>query len=523
MGMICFLGAALMLVLGYAVYGLFVEKVFGIDRSRPTPAQLKADGVDYVQLPSYKIFFVQLLNIAGLGPVFGPILGALYGPAALLWVVFGCIFAGATHDFVSGAMSLRYRGASYPEVIGRNLGPYVRWFMLIFTIWFMILVGAVFVNGPAGLLSFETQNLLGRVSWGGDLLQWLGNGPLSGLFSVPAGVTDPAAVSKILAGKTLALCFSVLIFLYYFLATILPVDRIIGRIYPFFAILLLFMTFGLFIALLINPNYQVLPNLHFGDFFHNLHPKGAPLWPLMFVTIACGAISGFHATQSPMMARCMKSEGQARRIFYGSMIAEGLIALVWVTIGLSFYGGDPQTLMQAGPPAVVVAKTSEALLGGVVGGVLVFLGVVILPISTGDTAFRMGRLILADVLHVQQSNIQKRILLAIPLFICGIFFTVNDFSAIWMAFGWANQTFSCLTLWACAVWLKRRNKLHWIVSLPAFFMTTVCASYLFCYEKFPFGWPQWISLLLGLAVAGLCAGIFWKRGGIMPEGDEQEF
>ena len=359
MGMVCFLAALGLLVLGYAVYGVFVEKVFGVDRTRPTPVQSRADGVDCVALPPYKIFFIQLLNIAGLGPVFGPILGAVYGPAALLWVVFGCIFAGAVHDFLTGAMSLRYGAASYPELIGRNLGKYARWFMLVFTIWFMVLVGAVFVNGPAGLLAFKTGELLRSWEGGAAVLLWL--------EACPLAVFCAGADGTVSAGKVLALFFSALIFSYYFVATILPIDKIIGRIYPFFAILLLFMAFGLLAALLLNPQYSILPNLRPADFFTNLNPKGAPLWPLLFVTIACGAISGFHATQSPMMARCMRSEGQARLMFYGVMIAEGVLALIWVTIGLSFYDGAPAALMAAGTPAVVVSKASEGLLGGLVG------------------------------------------------------------------------------------------------------------------------------------------------------------
>ncbi|MBO4300606.1 MAG: carbon starvation protein A [Desulfovibrio sp.] len=515
MGMICFLIAAALLLLGYAIYGLFVEKIFGIDRSRPTPVQSHADGVDSVSLPPYKIFFIQLLNIAGLGPVFGPIMGAVYGPAALLWVVFGCIFAGAVHDFLTGAMSLRYGGASYPDVIGRNLGRYVRWFMLIFTIWFMILVGAVFVNGPAGLLSFKTQQLLHTASWGEDAMRWLATCPLASLCHAPNG--------NVSAGAVLTIFFSIVIFAYYFLATILPIDRIIGRIYPLFAILLLFMAVGLFLALLLNPAYTVLPNLHPADFFTNLHPKGTQLWPLLFVTIACGAISGFHATQSPMMARCMRSEGQARPMFYGVMISEGLIALIWVTIGLSFYDGDPQTLLNAGTPAVVVAKTSEGLLGGLVGGTLVFLGVVILPISTGDTAFRTGRLILADMLHVKQTQISRRIAVAIPLFILGIYFAVGDFKAIWMAFGWTNQTLACISLWAAAVWLRRRHRLHWIATLPAMFMTTVCGAYLFCYERFPFHWSPAVATCAGIGITILFFLLFMLRGHRMPQGDEAEF
>ena len=514
MGMLYFLTAAALLLVGYAVYGLFVEKIFGIDRSRPTPVQKLADHVDYVELPAYKIFFIQLLNIAGLGPVFGPVMGALYGPSALLWVVFGTIFAGAVHDFLTGSMSLRYGGVSYPEIIGRNLGKYARWLLLVFTVWFMIYVGAVFVNGPAGLLAYKCQDLLDDTGWGLDFLHWLANGPFSVLCIGADGNPSPA--------KALARVFSILIFAYYFVATILPIDKIVGRIYPIFAMLLLFMAVGLFTALLVHPNYHVLPGIHFADFFRNQHPQAAPLWPMLFVTIACGAISGFHATQSPMMARCMRSEGQARLMFYGVMIAEGLIALIWVTIGLSFYGGDPQALLDAGPAAVVVSKTSEGLLGGALGGTLVFMGVVILPISTGDTAFRTGRLILADVLRVPQKQAKWRIALAVPLFVVGIYFAARDFKEIWLAFGWMNQTLACVSLWASAVWLRRRGKLHWVATVPALFMTNVCGTYLFCYDKF-FGWPQWLATLLGLLIAGGCFVLFWKRGARMPAGDEAGF
>ncbi|MCR5814925.1 MAG: carbon starvation protein A [Desulfovibrio sp.] len=514
MGISYFLAALMLLLLGYACYGLVVEKIFGIQPNRPTPVQSKADGVDYVPLAPYKIFFIQLLNIAGLGPVFGPILGALYGPSALLWVVVGSIFAGAVHDFLSGAMSLRYGGISYPEVIGRNLGPYVRWFLLIFTIWFMILVGAVFVNGPAGLLAFKTHNLLSSNAAYNQFLSTLAQSPIFSLF------VENGSLNVM---KLLTAAFSLVIFIYYFLATILPIDKIIGRIYPLFAILLIFMAVGLFIALLVNDHYTVLPGIDWQDFFTNQHPKGLPLWPMLFVTVACGAISGFHATQSPMMARCMQSERQARPMFYGVMIAEGVIALIWVTIGLSFYGGDPQTLLAAGKPAVVVSQASEGLLGGVVGGTLVFLGVVILPISTGDTAFRTGRLILADMLEWNQNSLRRRILLAIPIFLLGIYFATGEFTQIWMAFGWTNQTLACVTLWACAVWLRRRQRCFLVALFPALFMTTVCATYLFCYDKFPFAWSMTQATVAGVLISLCCLLLFLMRGKHMPQGDEKNF
>ena len=470
-GLMYFLASFALLLGGYFVYGAFVEKIFGIDRKRPTPLHLHKDGVDYVPLPRYKIFLVQLLNIAGLGPVLGPILGALYGPSALLWVVFGCIFGGATHDFCAGMMSLRYGGASYPEIIGRNLGKGVRRFMEGFTIIFMIMVGAVFVLGPAKLL--ESISGVGFIWW------------------------------------------SALIFAYYFLATIMPIDKIIGRIYPVFAMLLLLMALGLSVAL-VWQGYEVLPNT---DFFVNTDPSGLPIWPLLFITIACGAISGFHATQSPLMARCIENEGDGRLLFYGSMIAEGILGLIWVTLGLSFYQ-SPEALaavIQAGSPTLVVKEISVALLGPV-GGVLALLGVVVLPISTGDTAFRSARLLVADTFHVQQSTANSRVLVAMPLFLAGIALTFIDFAVIWRYFGWANQSMACVTLWSISVYLARRGLLHWISTLPAVFMTTVCISYL-CYAKIGFSLPLPLATGIGIALSLGCLLLFLKKGSMMPEGE----
>lgn len=464
-----FWGSFALLLGGYFAYGAFVEKVFGADFGRPTPVKSKHDGVDYMELPRYKIFLIQLLNIAGLGPVIGPILGALYGPSALLWVVFGCIFGGAVHDYCAAMMSLRYGGASYPEVIGRNLGTGVRHFMELFAIAFMIMVGAVFVLGPAALLANMT--------------------------SLPMPV------------------WAALIFVYYFLATIMPIDTIIGRIYPFFSVLLLVMAFGLAGALLLSDR-PILPNT---DFFVNTDPTGLPIWPLLFITIACGAISGFHATQSPMMTRCMASEKHGRMLFYGPMIAEGVLGLIWVTLGLSFYE-SPEALgevIKAGTPTLVVKEISMTLLGPV-GGLLAILGVVVLPISTGDTAFRSARLLVADTLHIGQGPASKRLLVAIPLFIAGIALTFVDFAVIWRYFGWANQTMSCVTLWAIAVYLARRERFHWIATLPAAFMTVVCVAYL-CYAKIGFGLSVELSTIIGVAAAAGCLFVFLGWGRRMPE------
>ncbi len=473
-GTLYFFACLALLVLGYAVYGTFVEKVFKIDPKRLTPVSTKADGMDYVVLPGWKIFFIQLLNIAGLGPVFGPIVGALYGPAALLWVVFGCIFAGAVHDFIAGMISLRYGGASYPEVIGRNLGKGIRSFMEGYTILFLILVGAVFVTGPAALLTSMTD--------------------------IPLGV------------------WSAIIFIYYICATILPIDMIIGRIYPFFAVLLLFMAFGLIGAMLFT-GMPILPHVDLQSFFASTHPDGLPIWPGLFIVIACGAISGFHATQSPMMARCMVNEKQGRKFFYGAMIAEGVIGLIWVTLGLSFYE-SPEALAAAGPAPVVVKDISISLLGSV-GGILAILGVVVLPISTGDTAFRSARMLLADRFKMSQEKIFSRIKLALPLFVVGIALTFIDFNAIWRYFGWANQTMACVCLWACSVYLHRRNRFHWVTTLPAFFMTVVVVAFI-CNAPIGLNLSMTPSTIIGLIAACAITVLFFKRGHTMPDDPEEQ-
>ena len=471
--MMYFLGSLALLVGGYAVYGVLVERIFGVEPSRPTPVRTKADGVDYIEMSDGKIFLIQLLNIAGLGPVLGPIMGALYGPSALLWVVFGCIFGGAVHDYCAGMMSVRYGGASYPEIVGRNLGSAVRKFMVGFSILFMVLVGAVFVLGPAALLASMTS------------------------ISLPV--------------------WAVIIFLYYFLATILPIDVLIGRVYPLFAILLLLMAFGLMGALIFQ-DYPILPNT---QFFINTDPNGLPIWPLLFITIACGAISGFHATQSPLMARCMRNEKSGRVLFYGTMIAEGVLGLIWVTLGLSFYQSPAElnAVIKAGTATLVVKEISMTLLGPV-GGFLAILGVVVLPVSTGDTAFRGARLMVADAFHIDQKNIVKRLMTACPLFAVGIALTFVDFSVIWRYFGWANQTMACITLWAIAVYLARRKKFHWIASLPATFMTVVCVTFL-CSAKIGFGLSMPISTGMGIGAAVLCLGLFLLRGGALARFNEE--
>ncbi|TYO98127.1 carbon starvation protein CstA [Geothermobacter ehrlichii] len=450
--MLYFFACVAALLLGYVIYGKTVDTVFGPDPNRPTPAHSMADGVDYVEMSPRKIWLIQLLNIAGLGPIFGPILGALYGPSALIWIVIGCIFGGAVHDYFSGMLSLRHEGKSVPDVVGDQLGSFFRQFMRIFSIVLLLLVGVVFVLGPAKLL--------------GNLSGW----------------TAPVWVA--------------VIFAYYFLATILPIQKIIGRIYPLFGAVLIFMAIGLTTALIVK-GYHFFPQATLS----NIHPKGLPLWPLMFITIACGAISGFHATQSPLMARCVGNEKHGRPLFYGAMIGEGVIALIWATLGMSFYQGADalNAALAKGGPAFVVNDISTTLLGPA-GGLLAIIGVVILPISSGDTAFRSARLIIADFLKLPQQQIGKRLLLAIPLFTIGFLISRADFGLIWRYFGWANQTLATVVLWAGAAYLIKQQKSHWIATLPAAFMTAVSVTYL-AYAKIGFALSLPIATSLGFAAA----------------------
>jgi len=420
-----------LLLAGYFLYGKLVEKIFDPRPERPTPATTMADGVDYVSMSDKKVYLIQLLNIAGLGPIFGPILGALYGPVAMLWIVFGCVFAGAVHDYFSGMLSVRANGASVPTVVGNHLGNVAKHFMNGFAVLLLLLVGVVFVLGPAKLL---------------------GN-----LSSMPVAL------------------WVAVIFGYYLLATVVPVDKIIGRFYPFFGALLLFMSIGLLLGLGVSDHGFYSQGLDFS----NLHPKDLPLWPLLFITIACGAVSGFHATQSPLMARCMKNERSGRFIFYGAMIGEGIIALIWCSLGLSFYESTDalNATLANGGPAAVVHEVSTSLLG-TVGGVLAILGVIVLPITSGDTAFRSARLIIADFLKLPQKALPKRLLIALPMFVVGYLITKAEFGVIWRYFGWANQTTAMIMLWAAAAYLIQAGKFHWICTLPAMFMTAVSVTYL---------------------------------------------
>lgn len=447
--MISFALSLLALIAGYFFYGRFVERVFSPD-DRVTPAVAKADGIDFIVLPNWKIFMIQFLNIAGTGPIFGAIMGAKFGPAAYLWIVFGCIFAGATHDYLSGMLSLRNDGAGLPHLIGKYLGTTAQRCMLVFTVFLLIMVGTVFVYSPAEILH----------SIGGSSMMWIG-----------------------------------IIFIYYVIATMLPIDKIIGKIYPLFAFSLLFMAFALMVMLFVKM--PAIPELWDGLGYMGM--KADPAWtdqifPCLFITIACGAISGFHATQSPLMARCIKSERIGRPIFYGAMITEGVVALIWATVSSYFFYCEPvpgyqlieaarETGFHTSAPAVVNIICNDWL--GVVGGILALLGVVAAPITSGDTAFRSARLIISEFIHIDQKAIGKRLLICVPLFVVSILMLCwqienpDGFNIIWQYFGWANQALSVFTLWTITVFLARERKPYIVTLIPALFMTTVCTTFLF--------------------------------------------
>ncbi len=477
--MISFFISVVALILGYLLYGKFVERVFRPDPARQTPAVTQADGIDYIPLPTWKVFMIQFLNIAGTGPIFGAIMGAKFGPAAYLWIVLGCIFGGAVHDYFSGMLSLRNGGAGLPDLIGKYLGKRTKAVMLCFSVLLLVLVGAVFVYSPAVILK--------------DLA---GNGTNSA-FLIWAGV----------------------IFVYYIIATMLPIDKIIGKIYPLFAVALIFMAIALMVGLIVKM--PQIPELWDGlqNRSQTWGGKGQPIWPYMFVTIACGAISGFHATQSPLMARCLKNEKLGRPVFYGSMITEGLVALVWAAVSSYFFfaGGAAEvggTFADAAP--TVVTKVSRSWLG-VTGSVLALLGVVAAPITSGDTALRSARLIIADTLHFSQKPIGKRLAISLPLFcVCAVMLWFNianedGFNIIWRYFGWANQTLSVFTLWAVTVFLAREREgvSYLITLLPACVMTAVSIAYI-CIAQIGLNLPLGWNRAIGAAVIAVSAALFFR-------------
>ena len=449
--MITFLICLAALITAYFTYGKYLDKVCGIDEKNPTPATTMYDGVDYIPMPRWKTFLIQLLNIAGLGPIFGALLGAAYGPVAFLWITLGGIFMGAMHDYIAGVISLKNNGVSLPEIIGKYLGNNTKIFMRVFTVLLMVLVGAVFTSQPAALI---TSNI-----------------------SLPA--LEGTAIGT-MSWETI-IVFSI-ITIYYMLATMLPIDKIIGRMYPLFGMALLIMAFGILVVLLTDSDTYIIPELtSLKNQISNADKF--PIIPMLFTTIACGAISGFHATQSPMMARCMTSEKQARPIFYGAMIAESIVALIWAAIAMAFWGGveglNNAIAENNGNAATLVNIISETTLGSFIAGLVIF-GVIACAITSGDTAFRSARLIIADMFGISQKPIIKRIAVSLPLFALALFIIFAlPFQTIWSYFAWTNQTLSAITLWCITSYLSKQEKPTIISMLPAVIMTYVCSSYIF--------------------------------------------
>lgn len=449
--MITFLICLTALVVAYFTYGRYLEKVCEVNPDNPVPSKTHYDGVDYIPLPRWRIFLIQLLNIAGLGPIFGALLGAAYGPVAFLWITLGGIFIGAMHDFVAGVISLKNNGLSLPEIIGKYMGEGTRRFMRIAALLLMVLVGAVFMSQPAELIAAN--------------------------ISLPSLET---AMSSNMSWEVFVVI--ILILVYYILATIMPIDKIIGRIYPVFGLAVLVMAFGILVVLLFNSDRYAIPEL---TSLSNCiaDAEKFPIVPMLFTTIACGAISGFHATQSPMMARCMTNEIQSRSVFYGAMIAESIIALIWSAIAMAFWGGaeglNNAIAEYGGSAARMVNTISVETLGSFVAP-FVIIGVVACAITSGDTAFRSARLIAADMLGISQAGLTKRVLVSLPLFMLGVFIIFAlPFQTIWSYFAWMNQTLATITLWCITVYLAKHRKPIVIGFVPALFMTYVCSSYIF--------------------------------------------
>ena len=466
--MITFVICLTLLITAYFTYGRYLEKLADIDPKRPTPVDRCEDGVDYIKLPRWRVFLIQLLNIAGTGPIFGAILGACFGPVAFLWITLGGIFFGAMHDFFSGVMIMRHDGRSLPEIIGIYMGITTRSVVRVFSIALLVLVGAVFILSPAELLA-----------------------------SMLPEITKSAWIWIILA--------------YYILATMLPVDKVIGKIYPIFGIALIAMAAGLLFVLL-SGSYTI-PEL---TTLHNfqLNPEKLPIIPTLFITIACGAISGFHATQSPLMARCITNENKCRSVFYGSMISESVIALIWAAIAMAFFNGPTglgeQLSGHGGNAAWAVDVISHTTLGKV-GAILALLGVVAAPITSGDTAFRGARLIVADIFKIDQRPIVKRFAVCIPLFIVGYGITLVNFDIVWRYFAWANQTLAAVVLWSIYVWLARRKRNYWVALIPAVAMTFVVTCFVYISPQF-FGIEnRVIAFALATVTTVLCGYLANRR------------
>ncbi|MBR0274045.1 MAG: carbon starvation protein A [Bacteroidaceae bacterium] len=477
--MITFIIALLALIAGFFLYGRFVERSFGVEPNRETPSYRLQDGADYIPMPTWRVYLIQFLNIAGTGPIFGAIMGILFGPAAYLWIVFGCIFMGAVHDYLCGMISLRQDGASLPEIVGNELGSVARQGMRVLSIVLLVAVGTVFVTTSAGLLSTMTGGV-----WGMDVSTW----------------------------RWMWLGF---VFLYCVLATLLPIDTLIGRLYPLFGAALLIMAVGVGFGLFTQNGW--MPEISDAPFLSH-HPKGLPIFPFLCITIACGAISGFHATQSPLMSRCLQNERRGRVVFYGAMITEGIVAMIWAAAAIKFaaaqtvppghyVGQEPyhalSAILNAGGngtnPSLLVNLICKTWMGRI-GAILAVLGVVAAPITSGDTAYRSARLIIADILHLGQKKVWSRLVIALPLFAISAALVFVDFDILWRYFAWTNQTLATCFLWTAAVWLRRRGKFHWLATIPATFMTVVVTSYILIAPE-GFSLPYTPSLIAGLLFA----------------------
>ena len=460
--MITFFVAIILLVLGYFIYGKFIEKVFKPDSKRTTPAYEKGDGVDFVPMNKTKNSFIQVLNIAGVGPIFGPILGALYGPIAFLWIVVGAIFAGAVHDYLTGMISIRHGGAHLPELASKFLGKSFSHVVNFFTVLLLLLVGTVFISAPAQMINGLIGNDMGYLT-----------------------------------------IITLAIFAYYILSTVLPIDKIIGKVYPVLGFLLLVSALGIGIAMFFNEN--PIPELT----LDNLHPNSLPYYPVIFLTISCGALSGFHATQSPIISRTVKNEKDGRAIFYGMMIVEAVIAMVWAAAAMTLVNGDGLNgILENGGAPQVVNEVATVFLGGIFGTIAI-LGIIVLPITSGDTSFRAARMIIADYLNIDQVALKKRFMIAIPLFVLAFILTKLDFQILWRYFSWANQGIAAIALWIATVYLYKQKALYIVSLVPAIFITSVLGSYLFYDPTIGFGLDIVISDIIGTVLALLITILFF--------------
>ncbi|MEN1967867.1 carbon starvation CstA family protein [Lentibacillus sp. N15] len=462
--MITFFISVIILIIAYFTYGKFVEKVFGSDNSRKTPAYANQDGVDYVPMKKQSNAMIQLLNIAGTGPIFGPIMGALFGPAAFLWIVLGAIFAGGVHDYLTGMISIRNKGAHIPELAGKFLGNFSKHIVNAFALLLLLLVGTVFATTSGSLL---------HVLVDGKIALWIITG---------------------------------VIFLYFLLSTILPIDKIIGKIYPVLGVILIVGTLGVGITMFTSGYGSSIPELS----LKNMHPDKLSIFPILFLTITCGALSGFHATQSPIISRTVKNESQGRYIFYGMMIAEAVIAMIWAAASMSLFDGNTlNDMINAGTPSAVVNDVSIRLLGAF-GGTIAVLAVIVLPITSGDTAFRAARSVIADYIHFGQKKMVNRLIIAIPLFVVSIILTQVDFNILWRYFSWANQTTAALALWIATMYLLVKGKQYWISLIPALFITDMVFVYILN-AQIGFQLPMNVSHIGGLILTvAFTIWFFWK-------------